>query len=153
MKLSERAREIFEQIKHVTVATVSDDCQPWNTAVFTAFDKNGNIYWGSHVNSQHSKNIRANGKVFLLIYNSTTPAGTGLGLYIKATCTELNDTKEVRFAHSLLQARRIIPYWSLEAVQGKTPVRLYKATPEQVWTNGEGQVDGYYIDTRVEENV
>lgn len=150
LKLSGRMKEALEQIKYVTVATVSNDGQPWNTAVFSAHDDDGNIYWGSNSSAQHSKNIRDNGKAFLLIYNSTVAAGTGVGVYIKASCVELNDPAEVAFAHSLLQARRIIPYWKLDDVQGDSPVRLYKAMPEQVWTNGESKYNGVYIDTRVE---
>jgi hypothetical protein len=148
-KLSGPAKEAFEQIKYVTVATVSGDGQPWNTVVFSAYDANGNIYWGSNVDAQHSKNIRDNGKVFLLIYNSTVAAGTGVDIYIKATCTELDDPAEIKFAYTLLQTRRIIPYWKLENTQGDSPVRLYKAASEQVWTNGEDRINGVYIDTRI----
>jgi hypothetical protein len=132
----------------ITIATVGKDGQPWNTAVFGAYDDEGNIYWGSHVNAQHSKDARDNGKVFLVIYNSTVPAGKGIGVYIKANCVELDDPTEIALAHNLLQARRIIPYWKLEDVRGDSPVRLYKAMPEQVWTNSEGRIDGVYVYTR-----
>jgi Pyridoxamine 5'-phosphate oxidase len=153
LKLSGNVKEVFEQIKYCTVATVSNDGQPWNTVVFSAYDDKGNIYWGSHVDAQHSRNIRNNGKVFLVIYNSTVAAGTGVGVYIKATCAEISDPTEVKFAHNLLQTRRIVPYWKLGDVKANFPVRLYKAVPEQIWTNDESRRDGVYIDTRAELTV
>ena len=139
--------EIIEKVTYVTVASVDEQGQPWNTPVFCAYDKGKNFYWGSHRNSQHSKNIRANGRVFLVIYDSTVPAGEGEGVYVKATARELDEPAEIETAHALLQNRRPVPYWRLEEVQGKAPVRLYKATPEKMWLNDGGQVDGTYIDT------
>lgn len=150
MITSERAKEIIEQVVYITIGGTSNDGQPWNTPVFSAYDDSYNFFWGSHVNSQHSQNISANGKVFLVIYDSTIPAGEGEGVYIKAHAAEITDTKELAFAHSLLQKRRPVPYWSLDQVQPTSPVRLFKAVPEQVWVNGEGEADGTYIDIRQE---
>lgn len=118
--------------------------------MYCACDKSFNIYWGSHVGSQHSQNIRANGKVFIVIYDSTIPPGKGEGVYIQAACVELNDPAEIAAAHKLIQDRRPIPYWKLEEVQGDAPVRLFKATPQKIWMNGDGEKNGQYIDVRTE---
>ena len=37
--------------------------------------------------------------------------------------------------------------------QGNKPRRIYKATPEKVWINSEGYINGNYIDARIEVDV
>lgn len=150
MPTAQRAREIIEKIFYITIASISEDGQPWNAPVFSAYDKDYNFYWGSYKDSQHSRNIRFNKNIFLVIYDSTVPAGKGEGVYIRATAKEIEDSKEIEFTHRLLAARHVVPYWKLEQVQGSGPIRLYKAALEKIWMNGEGEIDGHYIDVRVE---
>jgi hypothetical protein len=116
--------------------------------VYCAYDADYNIYWGSHIDSQHSQNIRANGKTFIVVYDSTVEPGLGSGVYIQANCAELTDLDEIAVAHKLIQGRRPNPYWKLEEVQPNSPVHLFKAIPQKIWMNGEGQKDGQYIDVR-----
>lgn len=148
-----KAKGIIQKIPYITIASISEDGLPWNAPVFAAYDKNYNFYWGTYRDSQKSKNIRANKNVFLVIYDSNAPAGSGEGVYIRATAIELEDQGEIEFAHGLLWTRHVVPYWKLERVQGAAPIRLYKAIPEKVWMNGGGKVDGTYIDTRIEVNL
>lgn len=122
--------------------------------MYCAYDDAYNFYWGSHVDSQHSQNIRADGRAFLVIYNSTVRPGTGEGVYIQARCVELSNAREIAFAHKLIQDRRSpISYWKLEQFHEGAPIRLYKATPEKIWVNGNDSIDGTYIDTRVEATI
>ena len=71
-------------------------------------------------------------------------------VYIKATAVELSDPMEIKVAHRLLSNRHIVPYWKIEQLQENAPIRLYKAVPEKIWVNRESEVDGNYIDIRVE---
>lgn len=153
MDFDKRAKEIIAKVPYITIASTSEGGKPWNTPVFDAYDREHNFYWGSYRKSQHSKNIRANKDIFLVIYDSTVPPGTGRGVYIEATAAELEDIKEIGFAHRLLETRHIVPYWKLEQVQGDAPIRLYKAEPKKIWMNSEGEVDGHYIDKRVEVHL
>lgn len=150
MTNEERAKAVIKKISYITIATISEDGMPWNAPVFAAYDKNYNFYWGTYRNSQKSKNIRYNKNVFLVIYDSNDPPGEGFGVYIKATAEELTDLKEIEFAYKLLWDRHVVPYWKLEQVQNDAPIRLYKATPEKVWVNGERRENDHYIDTRIE---
>lgn len=152
--LAQRAQAIIKQIAYATVATSSHSGEPWNSPVYYAYDEHYNIYWGSHIGSQHSQNIRANGRAFLVIYNSTVTPGMGEGVYIQAQCSELTNPAQIAFAHELIQDRRHpIPYWVVEQVQSNTPIRLYKATPRAVWINDDGSADGNYIDIRTEVSL
>lgn len=148
--LSKRAKEIIERIEYVTIASVTEDGMPWNSPVFTAYDEDFNFYWGTHVDSQKAKNIRANGNVFLVIYDSTVPSGTGEGVYIQATARQISDPDEVKRVFDLLKQRHATPFWDLAAVGKEGPIRLFKATPQQAWMNDGGQKNGHYIDIRSE---
>ena len=152
-ELSRRAKYIVENIKYVTVATVSEDGQPWNAPVFCAYDQNYNFYWGSYKDSQHAKNLHVNNKAFLVIYDSTVEAGQGEGVYLEAEVTELTDGSEIQKAHRLLQDRSPVPYWGLDEFEDDTPIALYKAKPFKAWMNGEGEIDGHYIDIRKEIKI
>jgi general stress protein 26 len=151
--LSKRAKEIISHIQYVTVATVSEDVVPWNSPVFTAYDEGYNFYWGTHKDSQKAKNIRFNNNVFMVIYDSTVPSSTGEGVYIKATATEISEPKEIKRIFDLLKTRHVASFWDFAAVQEDGPIRLYKATPQQVWMNDEGKVNGHDVDTRTEVHL
>lgn len=150
MKPNHKARTILDSICYATLSTVDPNGNPWNSPVYCAYDEHYNVYWGSHVESQHSQNIRANHKVFIAIYDSTCEPGTGEGVYIQAHVKELTNSDEITHAHTLIQARRPSPYWKLAEVQPDKPVHLFQAIPERIWMNDEGEKDGQYIDIRKE---
>ena len=151
-----KARGIIEKILYITIATASKDGKPWNSPVYSAFDEDYNFYWASWRENQHSKNIKENNQVFIVIYDSTVPEGTGEGVYIKAKAYELGDEKEIEHALSYLDGRankKKDPKTRVAQFQGDKPRRVYKAVLEKVWINGEGDVNGEYIDTREEVDL
>jgi len=148
------AKRIIEKILYITIATVNKNGQPWNSPVFSAFDKNLNFFWASDQNGQHSKNIRENNKVFIVVYDSTVPEGTGEGVYFKATAYELTDEKEILEALEVLDKRvGKIKERSASEFLGDFPRRVYKAVVEKVWVNADGEINGNYVDTRLEVNL
>ncbi|MBI2028282.1 MAG: pyridoxamine 5'-phosphate oxidase family protein [Candidatus Levybacteria bacterium] len=82
-ELNKRAREIIAKILYITIATSTKDGIPWNSPVYSAFDESYNFYWISWLENQHSKNIKDNNQVFIVIYDSTVPEGMGKGVYIQ----------------------------------------------------------------------
>jgi nitroimidazol reductase NimA-like FMN-containing flavoprotein (pyridoxamine 5'-phosphate oxidase superfamily) len=152
-KLKQKAKKIISEIIYITIATVSKGGEPWNTPVYSAFDESYNFYWASDKNGQHSKNIKANENVFIVIYDSTVPQGTGEGLYIKAKAYEITDRAETEKASKLLAARKNKNPRNADEYLGEYPRRVYKAVPEKFWMNGDGKINGNYIDTRVEVDL
>lgn len=151
--ISKRAKEIIAEREYITIATADADGQPWNTPAYSAFDADYNFYWGSHTGAQHSQNIAANDKVFLVIYDSTVVAGEGEGVYVKAIATKIVNDAEKDRAHKLIQDRRPSFYWRRDEFDGETPLALYKAMPQEIWMNGGDKKDGHYIDTRDEVSL
>lgn len=153
---NKRAAEIINNILYVTIASVSTDGEPWNSPVYSGFDKDLNFYWSSDKDGQHSKNVRANGKVFLVIYDSTAKEGTGEGVYIQAEATELDEDEEIMAARRVTQMRK----GQLDEMTRDEPIkftgssvrRVYKAVPRKAWMNDVELDDrGKYIrDIRIE---
>jgi uncharacterized protein YhbP (UPF0306 family) len=150
---NKRAAEIIKEILYITIASVSQDGQPWNSPVYSAFDKDLNFYWFSDKNSQHSQNVRGNSKVLLVIYNSTVPEGTGEGVYVKAIVSELNNPDEILAAKAVLDERvGKEKERNAENYMGDAVLRGYKATAVQAWMNDDDKDEsGNYVrDIRVE---
>ncbi len=152
MGTSEKAKNIISDIIYITIATVSKDGQPWNSPVYSAFDEQYNFYWASWKDNQHSKNIVDNPSVFLSIYDSTVPEGTGEGVYIQASAHELSDSEEIKKALALLYTRKNQDPEKRKSEEflGNYPRRVYKAVPEKIWMNSNGDIDGNYVDARIE---
>lgn len=122
-----RAREIISTIKYATIATASKDGKPWNTPVAHTIDDELNIYWVSDKDNQHSRNVRENEDVAIVIYDSTAPMGEGEGIYIEAKAAELTSPEEI------LRMRRIKKGADYQPQPGEflgdTTRRVYKAIP------------------------
>lgn len=153
--LAKRAAEIIHKILYITIATVSKDGQPWNSPVYSVFDKDLNFYWSSDKDSQHSRNIRENKNVFLVIYDSTVPESTGEGVYIQAEAYELAAKDEITVARRITQIRKgqesELTEKEYEKFTGDTVRKIYKAVPKKVWMNeDERDENGKFIrDIRV----
>ena len=101
----EKAKAIIAKIMYITIATVSKDGKPWNVPVYSAYDEKFNFFWNSWKENEHSQNIRSSNNIFLAIYDSTMPEGTGKGVYVKAKAYELDDPKEIEHAVKYIYGR------------------------------------------------
>ncbi len=147
-----RAKEIIDKIAYATIATSSPDGQPWNSPVYYNHDEKMNIYWVSDKNGQHSKNIKENSRVFIVLYDSTATEGEGVGVYIQAVASQVTDPNEI------LKVRRIKKgshfQQSPDDFLGGSIRYMYKAVPEKIWLNEAEVVDGAFIrDYRVEISI
>lgn len=152
--LIDKAKEIISKILYINIATSTKDGIPWNSPVYSAYDESYNFYWASDQNGQHSKNIKENNQIFIVIYDSTVLEGTGEGVYIQAKAHALTDENEILEALEVLD-KRVGKTKERNANEflGKYPRRVYKAVLEKVWMNGDGDVNGNYIDIRMEVDL
>lgn len=144
----ESAKAILQKIHYITIATVDSNGQPWNSPVSAYFDKDYNFYWASYTENEHSKNIRENAKIFIVVYDSTAPEGTGEGVYMLAKAYELNDIHDIEEA--LTHRPEGKKPREAQEYLGEFPRRMYKAVPEKFWINGDGDMNGNFIDVRFE---
>ncbi len=146
----EKAAGVIQRIQYINVASVTEEGLPWNTPVYCAFDKELNFYWLSWKENQHSKNIHNNPNVFVTIYDSTVPEGTGFGVYLQGRARAVTGLKDLAKAVVYGYKRRGAAVRDIVYFLGKYPRRVYKFTPEKVWVNGDSKKEGQFIDIKEE---
>ena len=151
--LVDKAKKEINDRLYLTLATVDESASPWNAPVYSAFDQQYHFYWMSALSSQHSKNIRLNGNVFSVIYDSTAPEGTGFGVYIRGHARDLNtsDVDEINHGIAVMGAR--IHRTDLPPASNYLPPfprRVYQFIPDQIWVNIIINDQGQKIDKRLE---
>lgn len=148
-----KAKAIIDSNRFMTVATITDNNEPWNSPLaFYHFDNDYTLYWASWTNNQHSKNIRANGKAFIVIYDSKPVDGkVADGVYIQAAASEITNEHEAKKAAQVFGEDPYNPSEGTEYL-GNKPRRIYRAVPQKIWTNGDSELNGNFIDIRQEAN-
>lgn len=130
-----RATELLKIVRHAAMATVNEDGSPHNTPYFFMCDENlENLYWSSHPDSLHSKNISRTGELFVVLFEPNA----GGGLYIKAqdahevSGAELAEALKV---HNALRANAGKDSLSEDYYTNLSPQRMYRARPVTFWVN------------------
>jgi nitroimidazol reductase NimA-like FMN-containing flavoprotein (pyridoxamine 5'-phosphate oxidase superfamily) len=101
-RMAEDAARILRTIPYATLATVDDSGRPWNSPVAAVIAADLAVYWFSDSQAQHSRNVRANGRVFIVVYDSTWPANTGAqGVFMRARAEEVANKLEIAHACAL----------------------------------------------------
>ena len=153
-KYTEKAKEIIEGNIYMTIATASKNGHPWISPVFFAYDRNYTLYWVSNKDSLHSRLIRKNPKVAIVIFDSRVPEGEGDGVYFEAKAEELASKNEIIHAMEVMGKRVTKDEFRIKKigkVTGKGVWRIYKATPTKVSKLTEGELlNGQYVDKRIE---
>ncbi len=76
--LAVKAKALLEKIPYITLTTVSEKGDPHNSPVYAVHDEKYAFFWNSSVESVHSKNIAANGKVSIVVYDQLSLKDKGL---------------------------------------------------------------------------
>ncbi len=144
---TDRAKWLLANIKHASMATVNQDGSPHNTPYFfLASHDLTKIYWGSHPDSEHSKNILRTGQLFIVLYEANVSGG----LYIRATNGRVAKGDELTEAldrHNQLRGERYDKYpLAREYYENNHQQRMWTADTQQFWVNGSTKdLDGAII--------
>jgi hypothetical protein len=130
-----RARELLRTVQHAAMATVNEDGSPHNTPYFFMYGEDlSRLYWGSHPEAQHSKNIQRTGQIFVVLFE----AKAGGGLFIRADQAkelEGDELKQALNAHNNARAKIGKEPLSLSYYGSDSPQRMYSAVPINFWVN------------------
>jgi hypothetical protein len=116
-------------VRHIALATVNEDGTPHNTSLFFIYNLEfTKMYWGSHPNSLHSKNIVRTGEGYAVAYDSKEWGQGGLYLTLKndheVTDAELPEALKV---HNETRARWGKGPLNIEYYQESDGQRMYVA--------------------------
>ena len=148
--MEQEAAEILKKIIYATIATATTAGVPLNSPVYAVYDNELNFYWASSKASQHSRNIRENPQVSIVVYDSTVPWGTGRGVFIEGKASEVVDVDEITKACQLRKARVSDAKHPPEEFLADKPRSIYRVRPRRVWMNQDARVNGYFVDERAE---
>lgn len=145
-----KSKEIIEKIEYLNISSITEEGLPWGSPVYCSYDSDLNFYWLSWKENQHSKNIRNNSNIFVTIYDSTIPTSTGVGVYLKGKAYELSNPVDIVIGLKCIYSRSKHKMKDVIMFLTSYPRRVYKFVPERAWINGEGEIEGNYIDNRTE---
>ena len=146
------AHRVLDSNRYLVLGTSERDGRPRVSPVYFTHDGYHELYWVSSPVSTHSGNVAADGRVAIVVFDSSRPPGESEAVYLTASATEvapdqLADACAAAFAHVGAGARPFAP----EELSGDADLRLYRATVEtaQVHVRGRHPVWGSGIDRRV----
>jgi|SRR3989344_1511423 len=134
-KKIERARELIFTSRHISIATVNEDGSPHNSPVRFLYDpKLEYVYWGSHPESVHSKNIKRTGQIFCALYDRIKQGG----LYMKGQGAHELGGKELEEAlviHNTFRIKEGSEPLELSYYENASPQRMWGARITNFWVN------------------
>lgn len=146
-----RAKQLLATLSHASMATVNEDGSPHNTPYLFMYDDSlQHLFWGSHPQSEHSKNVARTGQIFVVLYDGKERGG----LYIKAGRARITRGEEFICALAV--------HNEVRKKAGKEPLpreyydtgeqEMYAADIQAMWVNTEDYgADGHVIrDIRVQ---
>ncbi len=163
MNNNEKARKIISENLYMTISVASKQGDPWIANIYYAVDSDYNFYWYSPTNSHHSRLIRENPVIAISIFNSTAVGDDVDAVYIKANVEEVSNKIDILkgltvygkkmlatgFVDTNVQIEKFTKQY--KDFQGISKLRLYKATPIQVWKLAPSEVfNEKYVDSRIE---
>ena len=128
------ARAILDAGAYVVLATADADGVPWASPVWFAQDESGTIFWVSYPGARHSRNIQAQPRIAMVVFDSTVEPLTGQAVYMTAYAAQLADLEEVAHAVDVFSresVRQGMSALSLDDVTGTARLRIYRARIEE----------------------
>jgi nitroimidazol reductase NimA-like FMN-containing flavoprotein (pyridoxamine 5'-phosphate oxidase superfamily) len=124
------AKAIIDANLYMVLGTADEDGHPWVSPVYYAPVNHREFFWVSRPETLHSRNLVARPGVSIVIFDSSVPIGTGQGVYMAATATEV--TGAARAVALDAFSRRSLGHgggeWTLDDVEPPAELRLYRAT-------------------------
>ena len=123
------ARAIVDANLYMVLGTADERGLAWVSPVYYAHIDYREFLWVSRPETLHSRNLVARPQISLVIFDSSTPIGTGQGVYAAAAAKEV--TGDARLGMIDVFSRRSISHgggaFALADVEPPAELRLYRA--------------------------
>ena len=133
---SDMARDIIESNRYMVLGTADEAGVPWVTPVWYAQSAYRRFIWVSSPDRRHSRNVRAQTEVSIVIFDSQVAVGDGRAVYMSARAEELSGAeleRDVALFEAASRAQGLTRSWALEDMLAPSPYRLYRATVSRHW--------------------
>jgi nitroimidazol reductase NimA-like FMN-containing flavoprotein (pyridoxamine 5'-phosphate oxidase superfamily) len=131
------AEQIIDANRYMTLATAGAGGAPWASPVWFAHADYREFYWVSRPDARHSLNLAERPELAIVIFDSTVVPLHGEAVYMTATAEMTEHGIEVFNERGIAQGLR---EWTVADVTPPARHRLYKATANEQWILGEGDV-------------
>ena len=134
-ELADVARGVIDANRYMVLGTADVQGHPWVTPVWFASEDYRRFNWVSSPDAKHSRNLAAEPRVAIAIFDSSVPVGGAQAVYMKGVAEELTGAElelgiEIFDRVSRLDHGRA---FALDDVQGSARIRLYGATVAEHW--------------------
>jgi nitroimidazol reductase NimA-like FMN-containing flavoprotein (pyridoxamine 5'-phosphate oxidase superfamily) len=127
---AEQARTLIDALAYMTLATAGADGRPWASPVWFAHRDHREFVWISRPGTRHSRNLAANPRLAISIYDSTVVPDDAAAVYVEAEGAEVTDAGERAALLEVFTRRSVAqglgPFGEAD-VTGAAPHRLYRA--------------------------
>jgi len=131
-----RAKELLATVRHAAMATVNEDGSPHNSPfMFMRDDSLEHVYWCSHPDSMHSRNVLRTGQLFVVLYVAVERGG----LFMQCDGGHILEGPELDEAlavHNGLRKERGQDQLPRSYYVGDSPQRMWSASVTRLWVNG-----------------
>lgn len=147
------ARRVIDDNHFMVLGTSQPDGTPQVSPVFYNHAGYRDFYWISSPDAQHSRNIGAQPRVEIVIFNSQVDPGPGTAaVYLGAAAAQVPDAELPAAVEAAFSSVRegVRPYGA-EELSGDAELRLYRATAHsvEIHVRGSDPERGTGIDRRL----
>jgi pyridoxine/pyridoxamine 5'-phosphate oxidase len=134
-ELADVARSVIDANRYMALGTADVKGHPWVTPVWFASEDYRNFHWVSSPDAKHSRNLAAEPRVAIAIFDSSVPVGGAQAVYMKGVAEELTGVELERSIEVFDRVSRLDHdrAYALDDVQGSALIRLYRATVDEHW--------------------
>jgi len=134
-ELADVARGVIDANRYMVLGTADEHGHPWVTPVWFASEDYRSFHWVSSPAAKHSRNLAAEPRVAITIFDSSVPVGGAQAAYMKGVAEELTGAELERAIEIFDRVSRLDHgrAYALDDVQGSALIRLYRATVAEHW--------------------
>ena len=124
--LDAMARDVLDSVRYIVLGTVDEDGQTRTSPVFFTPHAYEHLYWVSHPDSHHSRNLHRDSRLSGVVFDSTVPPVETRAVYVTGTAREIpEDELEQHLPVAFDPERRGGRRFGPEEVAGDGDLRLW----------------------------
>ena len=134
-ELADVARSVIDANRYMALGTVDEEGHPWVTPVWFASEDYRSFHWVSSPDAKHSRNLAAEPRVAIAIFDSSVPVGGAQAVYMKGAAQELTGAELERGIAIFDRVSRLDHgrAYALADVRESALIRLYRASVSEHW--------------------